>query len=130
MATLYYDGNCALCHGVIRFILAEDKHKKLQFSQLARETDELNLLKQQKQLPDSIVFIHGKNIFMKSDAVIELLHYLGGLWRILGLMLNAIPRFVRDWGYDGVGNMRYKVFGQTTDVCPIMPSELKCRFKH
>jgi predicted DCC family thiol-disulfide oxidoreductase YuxK len=57
---------------------------------------------------------------MKSDAVIVLLAYLGGLWRILGIILNLIPRLLRDWGYDCIGHFRYKIFGKTTGICPLI----------
>lgn len=110
-AILYFDGNCALCHGVIRFILAEDKSTTLHFKPLA----EVGM-----SSSDTIMLFNGNQIYQKSDAVIELLAYLGGLWRIISIVLRLFPRSLRDIGYDCVGNVRYKLFGKIEGVCPIV----------
>ena len=49
---------------------------------------------------------------------------MGGLWALLGALLWLIPRPLRDLGYDAVGAVRYRVFGRSADLCPIVAPEI------
>jgi predicted DCC family thiol-disulfide oxidoreductase YuxK len=127
---LFYDGNCGLCHRVIRFLLAEDKEGIFKFAPLQSKAFEQMIDKESYQaLPDSIVLLTGDGkMLMRSAAVIYLLTHLGGMWRIVGTILYFIPLFIRDAGYDLVGKHRYKMFKKPDDVCPIISEELRSRF--
>ena len=46
---------------------------------------------------------------------------LGGGWRVLGNLLRAVPRFVRDAVYTVAARNRYHITGRY-EVCPV-PSE-------
>ena len=127
-AILYYDGYCALCQGTIRFILSEDRLEKLRFSPLQGHSFQHYLLRHKIiSLPDTIILVQGSSMAIKSDAVIVIFTYLGGLWRIFGMLLKVIPRVIRDSAYDFVGYCRYKIFGRTT-TCPVLPPALINRF--
>jgi predicted DCC family thiol-disulfide oxidoreductase YuxK len=39
-----------------------------------------------------------------------------------------VPRRLRDFVYDFVARIRYRVFGRRDDLCPVMPPELRARF--
>src|SRR5262245_40578647 len=55
--TVFYDGHCGLCHGFVRFILAEDKTGKL-FNFAPIEGKEFSAIRGQlpsQQLPDTLV---------------------------------------------------------------------------
>lgn len=128
---LFYDGHCSLCHGCVRFMLAEAKVQQLKFSALQGKLFQESFIgKTREELPDSIVLIDGKQIFIKSDAVARLLISLGGFWRIVGTILYLIPKQIRDWGYSVIGSSRYKLFGSSTAVCPVLPKTLHERFYH
>ncbi len=129
-AVLYYDGRCGLCHRVIRFLLAKDKSALFKFSPLQSKAFEQALpQKERDKLPDSIVLLleNGK-ILTLSSAVIYLLVQLGGMWRVLGIMLWPIPKFIRDFGYNFIGSIRYKLFKRPEDTCPPIPNHLRTRF--
>ena len=129
--TLFYDGVCGLCHHFVRFVLAEDRAGELfEFSPLHS-----NLFKQKipneisKDLPDSIVLLkENGDVLTKSDAAISILKSLGGLWKIIGVALFIIPRPLRNLGYDIIAKIRYYIFPEPDEVCPIMPQELRNRF--
>jgi predicted DCC family thiol-disulfide oxidoreductase YuxK len=53
---------------------------------------------------------------------------VGGGLKALGGTLALIPRPVRDFGYDFVARIRYRVFGRRDEVCPLVPPELRKRF--
>ena len=84
--------------------------------------------RRKEALPDSIVLVSDDGVELESDAVIGCLDRLGGLWRLLGYILKATPKRVRDWGYQLVGRNRYRIFGRKTELCPIMPAEMRRRF--
>jgi len=127
---LYYDGNCGLCHRFVRFLLAEDRQGVFKFAPLQSESFTEALPDETREgLPDSIVLVTEKGKYLVcSDAVVYLLTRLGGHWRALGTLLWLIPKPLRDFGYNFIGSIRYKVFGKTKDSCPLMPNDLKSRF--
>jgi predicted DCC family thiol-disulfide oxidoreductase YuxK len=48
-------------------------------------------------------------------------------WRLLAVMLQLMPRWLRDWGYGVVARNRYRVFGRY-DTCPLPTEETSWRF--
>ena len=68
------------------------------------------------------------SLLVRSSAFIHILKRLGGSWAILGNVLAAIPRPARDFAYDFIARIRYRIFGRPDDVCPIVPPDLRVRF--
>ena len=129
--TLFYDGHCALCHGTVKFVIERDRTgTTFRFAPLQGETFQtLVPMEQRAGLPDSIVIRTADgSLLARSDAVVRLLERLGGGWRILGAILTAIPRGLRDAVYDFIARIRYRVFGKRDDLCPIVPPALRQRF--
>jgi predicted DCC family thiol-disulfide oxidoreductase YuxK len=64
----------------------------------------------------------------KSRAVGAVLERLGGVWLVLGLMLQATPRRVADFGYDVVGHSRHRLAGRLqAGVCALLSPRLAAR---
>ncbi|MGA9885453.1 MAG: DCC1-like thiol-disulfide oxidoreductase family protein [Candidatus Acidiferrales bacterium] len=128
---LFYDGHCALCHGAVKFVLKHDRNgTAFCFAPLqggtfiARVPPNLRTT-----LPDSIVVLTNEgDLLLQSDAFLHILTRLGGGWRILASMLRVVPRFVRDAVYNFVAQIRYRVFGVRSDLCPLVSPELRSRF--
>jgi predicted DCC family thiol-disulfide oxidoreductase YuxK len=59
-----------------------------------------------------------ERLLPRSDAVIFVLKRLGGIWKVLGLSVQFLPRFLRDWGYRVVAGNRYRVFGRFETCMP------------
>ena len=48
-------------------------------------------------------------------------------WRWVGVLLQGVPRTVRDWGYGVVARHRYRMFGRY-DTCPLPGEDTRGRF--
>jgi predicted DCC family thiol-disulfide oxidoreductase YuxK len=127
-ALLLYDGVCALCNGVVDFLMKHDRLGKFRYaplqSTLGREI--LARFGIEKTL-DGVALLTGaltpqERFFHRSDAVQAALQLLGGPWRILGKALLFVPRFLREFGYGIVARIRYRLFGRY-DTCPLPPPE-------
>jgi predicted DCC family thiol-disulfide oxidoreductase YuxK len=128
---LFYDGHCALCHGTVRFVLAEDRAgTALDFAPLQGPRLEAAVGPAVATgLPDSLALLtEDRRLLVRSSAVAHVLARLGGLWRVLGALLAAIPRPARDAAYSAVARARHRVFGRRADLCPIVPEDLRGRF--
>jgi predicted DCC family thiol-disulfide oxidoreductase YuxK len=75
---------------------------------------------------DSLILIDGDRALVRSAAVLGVLRYLGGPWRLL-LVARLIPREIRDSLYDVVAFWRKRVFGGY-EACPVPPEGERGRF--
>lgn len=73
-----------------------------------------------------VVDTEGKK-HVRSSAVGFVLKRLGGFWAVLGSLLLAIPRPVRDWGYRFVARNRYRLVGKR-DECRLPTPEERSLF--
>lgn len=134
--TLLYDGTCGLCATSVQFILQREKRDfSLQFAPLQGEYAAA-LLRSHPQLTtvDSVILVEqdgsaAPNITVRSEAVIKVMRYLGGVWSLLAAFASIIPRFLRDAAYNVVARTRYKVFGRDT-ACLLPTPEQRQRFLH
>ncbi len=125
---LFYDGQCALCHGLVRWVVAHDPTAIFTFAPLQGETfTQLVPLDAKVGLPGSLVVRdESGHLSTRSDAVIFILRQLG--WARSAGAIALLPRPVRDLGYRFVAKVRYGIFGRTTEMCPLLPTELRSRF--
>ena len=128
---VFYDGGCGLCHGTVRFLLAEDGDARFRYAPLDGESFRARLEPAQRAgLPDSIVVLtSGGDLRVRSAAVGFLLARLGGIWRALGIALGVLPRGLADLGYDAIAGVRFRLFGQRKEWCPLVPDRLRGRFE-
>lgn len=130
-AQVFYDGDCALCHGAVRFLLAEDRSgEAFRFAPLAGETfASLAPAPARGDLPDSIVVVDAEGrVHTCAGAVLFLLARLGGLWRILAIAGRVVPTRFADRLYEALARRRRRLFGTTDAACPILPPALRARF--
>jgi predicted DCC family thiol-disulfide oxidoreductase YuxK len=67
-----------------------------------------------------------ERVWVKSDAVLRIARYLGGVaWGVL--LLAAAPRRVRDAMYDAFARRRYRLFGRAA-TCLVPPPGARARF--
>lgn len=129
---LLYDGTCALCHGFVRFVLAEDPSgTAFHFAPLQGEAVRREIPESERAgLPDSVVVrtADGRTL-VRSAAVLHVLARLGGTWRILGAVLFLVPWPLRDLAYSLVASIRKRVFGTESSACPMVPRHLRARFE-
>ena len=129
--TIFFDGNCGLCHGFVRFVLREDlSAQPFCFAPLQGESLRGTLPEPVRvNLPDSIVVIDDKkSVLVRSSAVIYVMKKLGGLWFVAAMSLSLIPSALRDAGYRVVASVRKKIFGASENICPIVGEPWRARF--
>ena len=135
-ALLLYDGVCALCNGVVQFLMKHDSLDRFRYAPLQSGLGREVLARFDiHRFPDGVTLLTdaltpGERLYQRSDAVAEALHLLrgpgDGMWRLAGKALRLLPRPLRDWGYGIVARFRYRVFGRY-DTCPIPPPEQRGR---
>jgi len=129
---VFYDGHCGLCHRAVRFLLAEDHTgSTFRFAPLESETFLATVPESERlTLPDSIIIRTADGeLLMRSAAVLYALKRLGGVWRVLGTLATVVPAGIRDWVYDGIARIRHRLFRTPVEACPLVPAELRSRFK-
>jgi predicted DCC family thiol-disulfide oxidoreductase YuxK len=128
--TLFYDGYCGLCHRTVRFVLAEDRPGAFRFAPLDSDAFRAAVpVSERAGLPDSIVIVRADGTrLVRSDAVVHVLHRLGGMWRVAGALLAWVPVVFRNTAYDFVGRIRRRLFAPPAAACPLLPPHLRGRF--
>jgi predicted DCC family thiol-disulfide oxidoreductase YuxK len=123
-----FDGVCNLCHGAVRFLLERDSAARLRFASLQSDVGRALLAEHDLDADalDTIVFVDAAGAHVRSDAALRIVRVLGPPWSWLrGLV--ALPRPLRDAGYDFVARNRYRWFGRR-DACPAPRPEWRERF--
>jgi predicted DCC family thiol-disulfide oxidoreductase YuxK len=125
-ALLLYDGVCALCNGVVKFLLKHDQQEKLRYAPL-QSTLGREILGRFgiRTFPDGVMLLTDalrpqERLYKRSDAVAGALKLLSEPWRLLGRLLLLVPRPLREFGYRIVARLRYRIFGRY-DTCPLPP---------
>ncbi len=128
--TVFYDGTCGLCHALVRFTALRDREAIFLFAPLGGEHFHATLRHSLPQPPDSVMVLteDGTKLF-RSGAVLHVIRRLGGGWRWLAALLGVLPRPLLDAGYALIARLRRKLFAAPSDACPMVPLELRARFK-
>ncbi len=130
-ATVYYDGACGFCQGVVRFALGEDPDGRLSYLPLQSAQAEARLGTRFDGGARDATFVledgSGRRL-TRSDAVVRLLLHLGGLWWAVAALLWLVPRPLRDAGYGLVGRWRLALAGRRETLCPVLPPTYRARF--
>jgi predicted DCC family thiol-disulfide oxidoreductase YuxK len=149
---LLYDGVCGLCNRLVQFILRRDAGGVFRFASLQSELAGRILARHgadSRDLDTVYVAVNyelpEEQLLSRSDAVIFILRHLGTaelrsartggapvptqtfFWRMMGFLLQLMPRSLRDWGYGIVARNRYRVFGRY-DTCPVPTEDTRRRF--
>lgn len=127
---IFYDGNCGLCHGAVRFLVRRDRAGRLRFAPLGGETFAALVAPEvQASLPDSLVLqAEDGRLYVRSTAVLRAMRELGGGWALLARAGALVPAAVRDAAYDCVARLRRRLFARPAQSCPLLPPGLAKRF--
>jgi predicted DCC family thiol-disulfide oxidoreductase YuxK len=129
--TLFYDGNCGLCHGAVRFVLAEDPDgTALRFAPLASDAFRAAVPEDVRaSLPDSLVLATADGrVLTRAAGVLHLGRRLGGIWRVMATVAGVVPERLQGAAYDRVARVRHRLFAKPKDACPLLPPHLRARF--
>jgi predicted DCC family thiol-disulfide oxidoreductase YuxK len=111
--TIFFDGECNLCSGSVRFILKRDRHERFRFASLQGKSGQALLTVNQfsKDHFNSFILLEGDKVYTRSTAALRVCKYLGGIWSLLYVFI-IVPRFIRDGVYDFISGNRYAWFGK------------------
>lgn len=124
---LFFDGECVMCNGIVRWLFERDRDGTLRFASLQGET-----AARQRALhsdfPEGLqtfVFLEGDRLLLRSDAALAASRHLTWPWR-WGWLGAVVPRFLRDALYRFIASHRIRWFGRT-EHCWLPPPEARGR---
>jgi predicted DCC family thiol-disulfide oxidoreductase YuxK len=123
-ALLLYDGVCALCNGVVQFLMKRDKQDRFRYAPLQSDLGREVLARFEiRSFPDGVILLTdaltaSEKLYHRSNAIGASLRLLGGPWTGIGKALEMVPRRLREWGYGIVARFRYRLFGRYV-TCPV-----------
>ena len=135
MATVvFYDGVCALCNRLIRFLVARDRRRQFYFAPLQGTTARTVLTPRgiDPSALDTMYVIAdwqgpSERVLSKSRTILYALSQLGGGWALVARAAALVPRPIADALYGAVARRRYRAFGRLPS-CPLPPPGWKDRF--
>ena len=125
-AILFYDGNCALCHGAIRWALKQKRLADVYFSPLQGKTAQVHLPKELAADLNTVVFWENAQIYTEAAAVFRLWQICGGLWKLLSAF-RWLPKGLTNRIYRLIAENRFR-FRKPLVGCPLPDPNTKNRF--
>ncbi len=112
---ILFDGNCKLCNNVVNFISRNDSRRMFCFIPLesVKASEYLSRYNKKDVNNGSVLLIQNEKIYIKSNAVLNILKCLDGLWPVLYVFI-IVPGFIRDPVYNLIAKYRYRWFGAIT----------------
>jgi predicted DCC family thiol-disulfide oxidoreductase YuxK len=126
---IIFDTDCILCSGMVAFVLAHERDKKLSFVG-AWSNEGLALAAEydfsRQDLNETFLVIKSGIALTQSDAGIAVLKHLRAPWRWL-MVLRFCPKPIRDAVYRVIARHRYRWFGRREN-CTLVPPAERHRF--
>ncbi len=131
---ILYDGVCGLCNHLTQFVLKRDRNDRFRFAALQSEFagDVLRRHGVNPALLDTVYLLLNysqpeERLASRSDAGIQVLAELGGVWRALASIVKHLPRWIRDKIYNLIARNRYQLFGKY-QTCQIPDEKYRSKF--
>lgn len=127
--TIFFDGECALCARVVRWVAAHDHRGRYRFASLGGSTAAriLGRLAAGAWPAGTVVLVERGRLWTRSAAVLRVARHLDFPWNLCWLLV-LVPRPLRDRVYDAVARRRLVWFG-TVDVCAALPLDVRVRLR-
>lgn len=112
---LLFDSGCKLCNSSIKFVTKGDKKQQIQQISLSSSDGAAIVAKHPSlQNINSIIFIANNQVFVESDAIIEIAKHLSFPYKLLAAG-RLVPKKWRDTVYRWIAKNRYKWFGRVSN---------------
>lgn len=129
-----FDGVCGFCNRSIQILLKNDKNDVFTFASLQSEFAKQTLLKRGINAADlNTVYLianygsEREKVLSKSDAVLFAAKQLNGWALPFATIFSFLPKPLRDFGYDIVAKIRYRLFGKL-EHCMLPSPEMRAKF--
>jgi predicted DCC family thiol-disulfide oxidoreductase YuxK len=134
-ALLLYDGSCGFCARSVQFVLRhESTRRTLCFAALDSGIGlEVRARHPSIEGVDSVVWVEpaettgDERVLVRSAAVLCVLRYLGGVWRVLAGLAAIVPRSLSDWAYDFIARHRHQLT-RGGPACLVPTPDQRARF--
>ncbi|MBO9446278.1 DCC1-like thiol-disulfide oxidoreductase family protein [Ruegeria sp. R14_0] len=125
---IVFDGECVLCSGFFRFMVARDKAQRFKFATAQsplgqRLYSDLGL--PTHDFETNLVVTDGV-IHQRLDAFAAAMRRLPGIWPALSVC-KWLPRFIKDPLYQAIARNRFAIFGRS-ETCMVPDAALRSRF--
>ena len=131
---ILYDGVCGLCNRLNQFVLKRDRDDRFRFAALQSEFAGRVLQRHgiNPQILDTMYLLLNysqpdEQLASRSDAAIQILAELGGVWGSLASIVQHLPRWSRDKAYNLIARNRYQLFGKL-QTCQIPSEKYRSKF--
>ena len=126
-SVLLFDGVCNLCNSSVDFVIRNERSSDIKFASLQSDYG-VSLLQRLEvnNVPDSLVYFNGKEVFFKSEAALKVARHLKWPYRWLTILV-VLPLTLRNAVYDWIARNRYKWFGKK-ETCRLPTAEERERF--
>ncbi len=104
-ATVFYDNECGLCLGFVRWIEAHDRRSVFNFSALQDSQSSCPVELDSDPRLWSVVLVDNAGVWQSSEAVLRILCGLGGIYRLF-IILRLAPQKLRDSIYRFIARHR------------------------
>lgn len=124
-AVLLYDGTCGFCAESVQLVLRHDRRRTLRFASLQGAFGTaIRASHPELEGVDSVIWVEpgAGRVLVRSDAALRVARYLGGWWS-LALVARALPRPVRDAGYDLLARHRHRLLADGPHCLVPAPEE-------
>jgi predicted DCC family thiol-disulfide oxidoreductase YuxK len=116
---ILFDGLCGFCTASVQWLICRDKQALFRFTAIQSKVGRTHYKKMgfDPENIETFALIKDKNIYVKSNAALEIALTLGGLWRTL-ILFYLIPHPLRDFFYDLLAKNRRHLVGRLTHCSP------------
>ena len=128
-----YDGVCALCNGLVQFLLARDRRGIFRFASLQSPAGQAIVTRfggNSEELTSLYVVKNYRTdcarALTRSRAALFVMSELGWPWKF-ARVVGVLPTAILDRAYDLIASTRYRVFGRY-DQCLAPRPEFRDRF--
>jgi predicted DCC family thiol-disulfide oxidoreductase YuxK len=136
-ALMLYDGLCGFCNWSVRWVIKRDRQDRFRFapqqSAIAKAALARHGVNSQAMLAANSVYLvlghdlPGEQLLSRSDVTVQVLRLLGGGWELVGRLLGAVPRFLRDAVYNLIARIRFRIAGRYNS-CPLPSPVERAKF--
>ncbi|HET9445907.1 MAG TPA: thiol-disulfide oxidoreductase DCC family protein [Steroidobacteraceae bacterium] len=130
-SVIVFDGVCVLCSRWVDFVLRRDLQGQYKFAAMQTSSGRALLIEHGVDPDDPLSFLllqDGKG-YTDTDAIVRILRSFGPGWKLMGMLVSIVPRFVRDPLYRWIARNRYRMFGRRAE-CRVPTPDIADRFLH
>jgi predicted DCC family thiol-disulfide oxidoreductase YuxK len=128
-----YDGVCALCNGLVQFLLVRDRRGIFRFASLQSPIGQA-IVSNFGGRPEELNSLYVVANYLSNDAAaltrsraaLFVVSQVGWPWS-LARVVGVLPTFILDRAYDAIARTRYRIFGRY-EQCLAPRPEFRDRF--